>query len=65
MHMRMEEQVAGPGVQDAHQTDLSTDITRILRKFLSCFGGSLKEQRVEGLLISTHQRTQLSRQGEG
>jgi hypothetical protein len=64
VHMRMIDQVAGPGVQDTDQPDLSADITRIKRKFLSSLGRSLKEQRIESLLIRTDQITQLSRQSE-
>jgi hypothetical protein len=61
MDMWMKDQVAGPGVQDTHQTDLSADITRILCKFLSGFCGSLKEQGVEVFLMA---RTR-SRNSEG
>jgi hypothetical protein len=61
----MKDQVAGPGVQDAHQADLSADITRVQRKCLRGFGRSLKEQGVERFLIGAYQIAQLSRQGEG
>jgi hypothetical protein len=65
VHMRMIDQVAGPGVKDTHQTDLPADIARIKRKFLHGFGRSLKEQRVEGSLVGTYQNAQLRRQCEG
>ena len=55
VYMRMKDQIARPGVQDAHQTDLSTEVARIMRKFLCGFCRSLKEQGIEGFLIGTHQ----------
>jgi hypothetical protein len=61
----MVDQVAGPGVKDPHQADLSADITRVKRKFLCDFCRSLKEQGVESFLISAHEIAQLGRQGEG
>jgi hypothetical protein len=51
MHMRMKDQIAGPGVQDTHQTDLSADITRVKSELLGSLGRSLKEKGVESLLI--------------
>ena len=63
--MRMIDQVAGPGVQDTHQTDLAADITRVKRKFLRGFCRSLKEQGVEGFLIGAYQIAQLRGQREG
>jgi hypothetical protein len=65
MHMRMIDQVAGPGVKNPDQADLPADITRVKRKFLSDFRRSLKEQGVEGSLIGAYQIAQLRRQGEG
>jgi hypothetical protein len=62
--MRMKDQVARPGVKDAHQTDLSADITRIKSELLCSLRRSLKEQGVENFLIGAYQSTQLSRQGE-
>lgn len=64
MHVWMIDQVARPGVQDAHQTDLPADMARIKRKFLCSFGGRLKEQGIQGFLVGTHQIAQLGRQCE-
>jgi hypothetical protein len=57
MHMRMKDQVAGPGVKDTHQTDLAADMARVERKFLSGLCRSLKEQGIQSLLIGAHQIT--------
>ncbi len=46
MHMRMKDQIARPGVQHAHQTDLTANIAWIKGKFLSRISRSLKEQGI-------------------
>ena len=63
--MRMKDQIACPGVKDADQADLSANEAWIKRKVLSSFGGSLKEQGIEGFLIGAHQITQFRGQSEG
>ena len=57
MHMRMKDQVARPGMQHAHQTNLSAKVTRVQCKFLCGFRRSLKEQGIERFLIGAHQNT--------
>ena len=64
VHMRMIDQIAGPGMKDTDQTDLSANITRVKCQFLRGFGRSLKEQGIQRFLIGSYQIAQLSRQGE-
>ena len=51
MHMRMVEQVAGPGMQHADHSNLAAHKSWISGQFLGCLGRSAEEQAVDQLLI--------------
>jgi len=64
MHMRMVDEIAGPGVQDTDQTDLTTDQARISGQFLDCLRGGVEEQVVDQFLVTISQVAELGRQGQ-
>ena len=65
VQVRMVDQVAGPGMQDAHHPNLSTHKARITGKLLGGLCGSPKQQVVNALLVLAGDLAELGREGEG
>ncbi len=65
MNMGMIGQIAGPGMQHSHQTDLASNEARIASQDLSGLSRSTEESVIEELLVSVGKETQLGRDGEG
>ena len=55
MDVRVELDLLTPGVQHAEETNFHTEVPRIARDFLKCFGTSAKQEIVEDLLVLQHQ----------
>lgn len=63
--MGMVDQIARPGMQDAHQADLATHETRIASQDLSGLSRSPEESVIEELLIPFCKDAQFRGDGEG
>src|SRR5260370_7634975 len=55
MDMRMNFELLTPCVQHAEEANFRTEVPRIARDFLKCFGTSAKQEIVEDLLVLQHQ----------
>ena len=65
MHMRVVDEIMGPGLQDTDQTDLTTDQAWISGQFLDRLRGSVKEQVVDQFLVTIGQVAEFGGQREG
>jgi hypothetical protein len=64
MDMRVSFELLAPGVQHAEKTNFRTEVSRITRNFLECFGTGAKQEIVEDLLVLQNQWHQTVGQGE-
>ena len=65
MHVGMVGQLAGPGMQDAHQPDLATHKARIASELLGSLCGSPEQQVVNAFLVLAGKLAELCGEGEG
>jgi hypothetical protein len=65
VHVGMVGEVAGSGMQDAHQPNLPTHKARIMGKLLGGLCGSPKKQVVHALLVLAGKLAEFSGEGEG
>ena len=65
MHVGMVDELAGPGMQDAHHPNLATHKARIMGKLLGGLCGSPKQQVVHALLVLAGKLAKFSGEGEG
>ena len=65
MNMGMVDQVACPGMQNPHQSDLSTHKARISGQLLDSLSRSAEEQVVDQFLVLAGEQAQFRRNGEG
>jgi hypothetical protein len=64
MDMRMSVELLTPGMQHTEEADFRTEVSRITRNFLQCFGTSVKQEIVEDLLVLQNQWRQAMGQCE-
>jgi len=65
MDMRVIGQIAAPGMQDSHHSDLATDEAGVLGQFLSGCGGGFEKQVVDQALVAASDLVEPGGQGEG
>ena len=65
MNVRVIGQVASPGVQDPHHSDLAADEAGVLSQFLSGCGGGFEKQVVDQALVAAGDFVEPGGQGEG
>ena len=55
MDMRMSVELLTPGMQHAEEANFRTEVSRITRNFLKCFGTGAEQEIVEDLLVLQNQ----------
>ena len=65
MDVGMVSQIAGPGMQHAHQTNLPSNEAWVARQLLGGFRRRPKQSGVKELLVSAGKDAQLGWDGEG